>query len=161
MRCSSCSSTLPDGARYCPSCGATLRVPDPGSEATRTSVPEGATGSGPSSGSLSDAGFERVEVVEGRGHPVVYAEHEAHVEFPTVLIYGHYDVQPADPEELWTTPAFEPGVPETLFALRLGSVFETHYDATKDGQRFLVTVQDREFQEPLTITLNWPALLDR
>lgn len=61
-------------------------------------------------GHLSEAGLETVEIIQTGGHPVVYAEHEAHVEFPTVLIYGHYDVQPADPEELWTTPAFEPDV---------------------------------------------------
>ena len=61
-------------------------------------------------GHLSSAGLETVEVIQTDGHPVVYAEHRAHVECPTVLIYGHYDVQPADPEDLWTTPAFEPDV---------------------------------------------------
>lgn len=59
-------------------------------------------------GHISEAGLEKVEIVQTAGHPVVYAEHLTHVEHPTVLIYGHYDVQPADPEELWTTPAFEP-----------------------------------------------------
>ena len=59
---------------------------------------------------LSAAGLEAVEVIRTKGHPVVFAEHSVHVEAPTVLIYGHYDVQPADPEDLWTTPAFEPHV---------------------------------------------------
>ena len=60
-----------------------------------------------------------------------------------------------------TTPTFEPGMPETLFELRLGSTRQSNYDVSGDGQRFLVSVQDDEFQEPTTITLNWPALLDR
>ena len=60
-----------------------------------------------------------------------------------------------------TTPTFEPGLPETLFELRLGSNRQSNYDVSGDGQRFLVSVQDDEFREPTTITLNWPALLDR
>jgi acetylornithine deacetylase/succinyl-diaminopimelate desuccinylase-like protein len=61
-------------------------------------------------GHLTEAGLETVEVIGTDGHPVVYAEHQAGVESPTVLIYGHYDVQPADPEHLWTSPPFEPEV---------------------------------------------------
>ncbi len=53
-----------------------------------------------------------MEVIPTDGHPVVYAEHQADVESPTVLIYGHYDVQPTDPDDLWTTPPFEPDVRE-------------------------------------------------
>lgn len=60
-------------------------------------------------GHFTDAGLE-TEVIGTDGHPVVFAEHRADVESPTVLIYGHYDVQPADPEHLWTSPPFEPEV---------------------------------------------------
>jgi acetylornithine deacetylase/succinyl-diaminopimelate desuccinylase-like protein len=57
------------------------------------------------------AGFPRAEVMSTSGHPVVYAEWlAAGPEAPTVLIYGHYDVQPPDPLELWRTPPFEPTV---------------------------------------------------
>ena len=57
------------------------------------------------------AGFPRAEVMPTTGHPVVYAEWlAAGPEAPTVLIYGHYDVQPPDPLELWRTPPFEPTV---------------------------------------------------
>lgn len=61
---------------------------------------------------IERAGLETVEVIATDGHPVVYAEHQADVESPTVLIYGHYDVQPTDPDDLWTTPPFEPDVRE-------------------------------------------------
>ena len=49
-----------------------------------------------------------VEVIETPGHPIVYAERLAHPGKPTVLVYGHYDVQPAEPLEPWLSPPFEP-----------------------------------------------------
>ena len=51
-----------------------------------------------------------VEICETDGHPIVYAEHIVDPALPTVLVYGHYDVQPADPYELWDSPPFEPVV---------------------------------------------------
>ncbi len=60
---------------------------------------------------LIEAGFEHVEIIPTEGHPVVYAEWmAAGREAPTVLTYGHYDVQPPDPLELWETPPFEPTI---------------------------------------------------
>lgn len=58
---------------------------------------------------LVRAGLE-AEVIETPGHPVVLGEWRGAEGAPTVLIYGHYDVQPAEPLELWTSPAFEPTV---------------------------------------------------
>ncbi len=57
---------------------------------------------------LIEAGCELAEVVETAGHPVVYGEKMIDPSKPTVLIYGHYDVQPADPLELWHSGPFEP-----------------------------------------------------
>jgi acetylornithine deacetylase/succinyl-diaminopimelate desuccinylase-like protein len=57
---------------------------------------------------LRSAGFETVEIVPTSLHPLVYAESLEAPGKPTILFYGHYDVQPAEPLELWTTPAFEP-----------------------------------------------------
>lgn len=52
-------------------------------------------------------GLQTVEIIETAGHPLVYAESLEKAGKPTVLIYGHYDVQPADPLDLWRTPPFE------------------------------------------------------
>ncbi len=57
-----------------------------------------------------EAGFDRAELIETSGHPSVYAERIRDPELPTVLVYGHHDVQPVDPLEEWTSPPFEPVV---------------------------------------------------
>lgn len=57
---------------------------------------------------LLEAGAQRAEIYETKGHPVVYAERIIEASLPTVLVYGHYDVQPADPLELWHSGPFEP-----------------------------------------------------
>lgn len=62
---------------------------------------------------LLDAGCEHAEVCETPGHPVVYAEKIIDKSLPTVLVYGHYDVQPPDPLDLWDSPPFEPVIKET------------------------------------------------
>lgn len=59
---------------------------------------------------LTAAGVKKVEIYPTPGHPIVYGEHLVSPEAPTVLVYGHYDVQPADPVELWTTSPFDPVV---------------------------------------------------
>ncbi|MFF2091947.1 dipeptidase [Paenibacillus sp. NPDC058174] len=59
---------------------------------------------------LKEAGMDIVEVHPTSGHPIVYAEHLHAPGKPTVLIYGHYDVQPVDPLHLWETPPFEPTI---------------------------------------------------
>lgn len=79
---------------------------------------------------LRSIGMPHVEIFPTKGHPIVYAEYlEAGPSAPTVLFYGHYDVQPVDPIDLWTNPPFEPTV-------RDGKVYAR--GATDDkGQVFL------------------------
>ncbi len=62
---------------------------------------------------LKEAGAENVEICETAGHPIVYGEKLIDDSLPTILVYGHYDVQPADPIDLWTNPAFEPVIKTT------------------------------------------------
>lgn len=57
-----------------------------------------------------DIGFEHAELLPTKGHPVVYADWLHAPGQPTVLVYGHYDVQPVDPLHLWETPPFEPDI---------------------------------------------------
>ncbi|MDH3699279.1 MAG: M20/M25/M40 family metallo-hydrolase, partial [Flavobacteriaceae bacterium] len=57
---------------------------------------------------LEDAGCPHVEICETNGYPIVYGEFNVDPALPTVLVYGHYDVQPPDPLELWESPPFEP-----------------------------------------------------
>lgn len=58
-------------------------------------------------------GMDVAKVYPTKGHPIVYAEKIIDKQLPTVLVYGHYDVQPADPLNLWDTPPFEPTVKKT------------------------------------------------
>ncbi|MBI1836185.1 MAG: dipeptidase [Flavobacteriia bacterium] len=62
---------------------------------------------------MKEAGAENIEICETAGHPIVYGEKIINASLPTILVYGHYDVQPADPIELWTSPAFEPVIKKT------------------------------------------------
>ncbi len=59
---------------------------------------------------LKAAGADNVHVEETQGNPVVYGDKIVDPSLPTVLVYGHYDVQPSVPDELWETPAFEPTI---------------------------------------------------
>ncbi len=57
---------------------------------------------------LLDAGMDSAEICPTKGHPIVLSEKIIDPSLPTILVYGHYDVQPADPYELWDSPPFEP-----------------------------------------------------
>ena len=61
---------------------------------------------------LNEIGLDKITMHDTPGHPIITAEKCEHDDKPTVLIYGHYDVQPSDPDELWKTPPFEPTVKE-------------------------------------------------
>ena len=62
---------------------------------------------------LKDVGVDSVEVFPTEGHPIVYGEKIMDENLPTVLVYGHYDVQPADPYELWDSDPFHPIIKKT------------------------------------------------
>jgi acetylornithine deacetylase/succinyl-diaminopimelate desuccinylase-like protein len=66
---------------------------------------------------LKDAGLNKIEIIQTEGHPLIYGEWLGAPGKPTVLIYGHYDVQPVDPIELWSSQPFEPTiVGDNIFA---------------------------------------------
>ncbi|MDR7238070.1 dipeptidase [Neobacillus drentensis] len=78
---------------------------------------------------LESIGLEHVEIVQTKGHPIIYADWLHQENAPTVLVYGHYDVQPVDPLHLWETPPFEPTIRDEKIYAR---------GATDDkGQTFL------------------------
>lgn len=62
---------------------------------------------------LTKIGIDNVEICQTAGYPIVYGDKIVDASLPTVLVYGHYDVQPADPLELWTSPPFEPVIKVT------------------------------------------------
>jgi acetylornithine deacetylase/succinyl-diaminopimelate desuccinylase-like protein len=57
---------------------------------------------------MVEAGIDHVEIFSTKGNPIVYGEKIIDKSLPTILVYGHYDVQPADPINLWTSSPFEP-----------------------------------------------------
>ena len=63
--------------------------------------------------SLKTAGCDSVEICQTKGFPIIYGEKRIDPKLPTILVYGHYDVQPADPIELWDSPPFEPIIKKT------------------------------------------------
>lgn len=67
---------------------------------------------------MIEAGLDKVEVCATKGHPIVYGEKIIDPAKPTVLVYGHYDVQPPDPLDLWDSPPFEPVVKDGLIYAR-------------------------------------------
>jgi acetylornithine deacetylase/succinyl-diaminopimelate desuccinylase-like protein len=78
---------------------------------------------------LLKVGADLAEIKETKGHPLVYGEKFVSKDLPTVLVYGHYDVQPAEPLDLWKTPAFEPTIVD-------GKIFARGADDDK-GQLFM------------------------
>lgn len=68
--------------------------------------------------SLLNAGADMAELCETEGHPIVYGEKIISTSLPTVLVYGHYDVQPPDPIDLWSSPPFEPVIKDNKIYAR-------------------------------------------
>ena len=64
---------------------------------------------------LISAGAENCQIFETKGHPIVYGEKIINDSFPTILVYGHYDVQPADPYDLWDSNPFDPVIKKLLY----------------------------------------------
>ncbi len=96
---------------------------------------------------LRHIGLEHVEVIQTQGHPLVYADWLRASGKPTVLVYGHYDVQPVDPLELWETPPFEPTVRENNHIYARGS-------ADDKGQMMLVL---KAFEALMTLNGTLPV----
>ena len=84
---------------------------------------------------LKAAGADNVEVCETKGYPVVYGEKIIDANLPTVLVYGHYDVQPPDPMDLWESGPFEPVIKKTEIHPE-GSIF-ARGSADDKGQFFM------------------------
>lgn len=111
---------------------------------------------------LKAAGADVAEVCPTPGHPIVYGERIIDNNLPTVLVYGHYDVQPADPYELWDSPPFEPVLKNNKIYAR-GSAddkgqmymhvkaFETmmHYEALPCNVKFLIEGEEEAGSENL------------
>lgn len=98
------------------------------------------------------SGADHVAIWPTAGHPVVYAEKIVDPALPTLLVYGHYDVQPADPVALWTTPAFEP-------VIRDGKIYGRG-TADDKGQSFLHVAAFSLLQEQGQLPCNLKFLIE-
>jgi acetylornithine deacetylase/succinyl-diaminopimelate desuccinylase-like protein len=102
---------------------------------------------------LKDAGMSKVEIFKTEGNPLVYGEWLGAPGKPTVLVYGHYDVQPVDPVELWDSPPFEPVIKDNKIFAR---------GATDDKGQLYVHVKSVEafFKVKGTLPLNVKFLIE-
>lgn len=102
---------------------------------------------------LNAAGMSRVEIFKTEGHPLVYGEWLGAPGKPTVLIYGHYDVQPVDPVDLWHSPPFDPVIKD-------GKIYAR--GATDDkGQMFMhVKSVEAYFKTEGSLPLNVKFLIE-
>ena len=91
---------------------------------------------------LENAGCDVVEICETNGYPIVYGEKIIDPSLPTVLVYGHYDVQPPDPLELWDSPPFEPVIKQTELH-PYGAIYAR--GASDDKGQFYMHVKALEF----------------
>ena len=101
---------------------------------------------------LREAGADNVEVCATEGHPIVYGEKLINPALPTVLVYGHYDVQPADPLELWHTPPFEP-------TIRDGKIF-ARGSADDKGQFYMHVKAFETMMRTNTMTCNLKFMIE-
>ncbi len=93
-------------------------------------------------GKLRQAGIKSVEIFQTSGHPIVYGEWLGQPGKPTVLIYGHYDVQPVDPLNLWSSDPFEPVVhDEEIWARGASDNKGQNYVHIKSVEAFFKTVE--------------------
>lgn len=92
--------------------------------------------------SLKKAGCDNVEICKTEGYPIVYADKIIDTNLPTVLVYGHYDVQPPDPLDLWSSPPFEPVIKKTDLHPE-GAIFAR--GACDDKGQFYMHVKAIEF----------------
>ena len=92
--------------------------------------------------SLKNAGCDKVEICPTEGYPIVYGEKITDSNLPTVLVYGHYDVQPPDPLDLWDSPPFEPVIKNTELHPE-GAIFAR--GACDDKGQFYMHVKALEF----------------
>lgn len=102
--------------------------------------------------SLLEAGCDKAAVMSTLGHPVVYGEKIISATAPTVLVYGHYDVQPAEPLELWHTPPFEPVIKD-------GKVF-ARGSADDKGQFYMHVKALEILNKTNTLTTNIKFLIE-
>lgn len=111
---------------------------------------------------LEAAGADRVELCETEGHPIVYGEKIKDPSLPTVLVYGHYDVQPPDPVDQWQSPPFDPVIKDDKIFARGASddkgqtymhvkAFETmmKHDALPCNIKFMVEGEEEVGSENL------------
>jgi acetylornithine deacetylase/succinyl-diaminopimelate desuccinylase-like protein len=91
---------------------------------------------------LKKSGCDNVEICQTNGYPIVYGEKIIDSSLPTVLVYGHYDVQPPDPMDLWDSPPFEPIIKETELHPK-GAIFAR--GSCDDKGQFYMHVKAMEF----------------